>query len=120
MKNAILILIGIALNLSVNLDSIIILTILIILIDFILFYLFYFIYFILFYFIFGCIGSLLLCASFLYLQRMGTTLHCGAQPSHCGGFSCCLLWSTGSRHASFGSCGSQALEHRFSCCGAWA
>ena len=31
-----------------------------------------------------------------------------------------LLWSTGSRHAGFSSCGSQALERRLSSCGARA
>ena len=31
-----------------------------------------------------------------------------------------LLRSTGSRHGGFSSCGSQALEHRLSSCGAWA
>ena len=31
-----------------------------------------------------------------------------------------LLWSTGSRHAGFSSCGSWALERRLSSCGAWA
>ena len=31
-----------------------------------------------------------------------------------------LLWSTGSRHARFSSCGSQAPERRLSSCGAWA
>ena len=40
-------------------------------------------------FIFGCVGSLLLCAGFLWLRRAGATLRCGAQASHCGGFSCC-------------------------------
>ena len=46
--------------------------------------------FILFYlFIFGCVGSLLLRAGFLYLWRTGVTLRCGARASHCGGFFCC-------------------------------
>ena len=40
-------------------------------------------------FIFSCVGSSLLCSGFLYLRRAGATLHCGAQASHCGGFSCC-------------------------------
>ena len=31
-----------------------------------------------------------------------------------------LLWSMGSRRAGFSSCGSRALEHRLSSCGAWA
>ena len=34
------------------------------------------------------------------------TLCGGAWASHCGGFS--LLWSTGSRHAGFSSCGMRA------------
>ena len=35
----------------------------------------------------GCIGFSLLRAGFLYLRQVGATLHCGAQASHCGGFS---------------------------------
>ena len=31
-----------------------------------------------------------------------------------------LLWSTGSRHVGFSSCGTQALERRLSSCGSWA
>ena len=31
-----------------------------------------------------------------------------------------LLWSMGSRHAGFSSCGSQVLEHRLRSCGTWA
>ena len=41
----------------------------------------------------------------------------------CPGFSLWwlhLLWSTGSRRMGFSSCGSRALEHRFSSCGTWA
>ena len=41
----------------------------------------------------------------------------------CVGFSLqwlLLLWSTGSRHAGFSSCGSRALERRLSSCGARA
>ena len=37
---------------------------------------------------FGCTGSSLLCLDFL-LWRAGSILHCGAQASRCGGFSCC-------------------------------
>ena len=43
------------------------------------------------------------------------------EASHCGGFS--LLWSTGSRHAGFSSCGTWAsvvAAHRLSSCGARA
>ena len=90
-------------------------------------------------FIFGCIGSSLLRVGFLQLQRAGATLHCGAQASHCSGFSlqrtgsrhtgfsscnmqCQQLWHTGSVVVAQGlsSCGSQTLEHRFSSCGAQA
>ena len=82
-----------------------------------------FYYFILFYlFIFGCVGSSLLPASFLQLQRAGATLCCGAQASHCSGFSCCRAWAVdtwalvvAARRLS--SCGSWALEHRLSSCG---
>ena len=38
---------------------------------------------------FGCVGSSLLYTGFLQLRRAGATLCCGAQASHCGGFSCC-------------------------------
>ena len=56
----------------------------------------------------SCVGSPLLCAGFLQLQRAGATLHCGARASHCGGLS--LLWTTGSRCAGFSSCGTQAQQ----------
>ena len=51
--------------------------------DFINLFIFYF-----YLFIFGCVGSSLLRASFLYLRRAGATLRCSAWASHCGGFSC--------------------------------
>ena len=64
-------------------------------------------------FIFGCIGSSLLCTGFLSLWRVGATLpcgaqasHCGAQASHCDGLS--LLWSMDSRRAGLSSCSTQA------------
>ena len=47
----------------------------------------------------------------------------GYSSLHCVGFSLhwlFLLRSTGSRHAGFRSCGSRALEHRLSSCGARA
>ena len=59
-------------------------------------------------FLFGCIGSLLLCAGFLQLRRAGATLPCGAQASHCGGFSCCGAWALGMR-------ASVVVAHRLSC-----
>ena len=56
---------------------------------------------------------------------MGATLCCGAQASHCGGFSCCRAWALGTWVSvvvarGLSSCGSQALEFRLSSCGAWA
>ena len=47
------------------------------------------------YFIFGCIGSLLLCTGFLWLRRAGATLRCSVRASHCSGFSCCRAWALG-------------------------
>ena len=40
-------------------------------------------------FIFVCTGSLLLCTAWFSKFSSFTTLSCGAQASHCGGFSCC-------------------------------
>ena len=54
-----------------------------------------------------------------WLRCMGTTLHCGALASHCGGFSCCGAQVLGSwalvvvAHG-LSSCGPWALEHRLS------
>ena len=47
----------------------------------------------------------------------GATLHCGAQGSHCGGFSCCGAWATGVWASvvvacRLSSCGSQAVLPR--------
>ena len=55
----------------------------------------------------------------------GATLRCGAQASHCGGFSCCGARAVGAWASvvvahGLSSCGSQALEHRLSSCGARA
>ena len=89
-------------------------------------FLFYkFIYLFIYLFIFGCIGSSLLHVGFLQLQRMGATLSCGAQASHCGGFLCCGAQALGARASVFvacglSSCGSRALQHRLSSCGARA
>ena len=70
--------------------------------------------FILFYlFIFGCVGSSLLRAGFLWLWRAGATLRCGARTSHCGGFSVVVA-------RELSSCGSWAPECRLSSCGARA
>ena len=56
-------------------------------------------------FIFGYAGSLLPCGLSSCCGKQGLPSSCGAQASHCSGFSC---------H------GSQALEHRLNSCGAWA
>ena len=82
--------------------------------------------FILFFkFIFGCIGSSLLRAGFLYLRRAGATLRCGGRASHCGGFSCCRAQAPGAWASvvvahRLSSCGWQALERRLSSCSARA
>ena len=62
---------------------------------------------------------------FLWLQRAGATLRCGARASHCGGFSCCGAQALGMRASvvvtrGLSSCGSRALERRLSSCGARA
>ena len=46
-------------------------------------------------FTFGCVGPSLLLAGFLWLRRAGATLHCGAQASHCGGYTCRGAWALG-------------------------
>lgn len=74
------------------------------------------------FFLFGSTGSWLLHAGFLQLQQAGAALCC-AQASHRGDLSCCGAPSLG--HAGFSGrstqgqeCGSGALEHRLSSCGA--
>ena len=53
----------------------------------------------------------------------GGTLWCGAQASHCGGFSCCGARALGARVSTvaahgLSNCGTQALGHAgFSSCG---
>ena len=58
-----------------------------------------------------------------FLAALG--LHCTARASHCGGFSCCRARALGARASvvvacGLSSCGSRALEHRLSSCGARA
>ena len=65
------------------------------------------------YLFFGCVGSLLLHAGFLWLWQMGATLHGGARASHCGGFSCCGAralgaWASVVAARGLSSCGTQA------------
>ena len=55
----------------------------------------------------------------------GATVRCGAWASHCGGFSCCGaralgMWASVVVARGLSSCGSWALEHRLSSCGARA
>ena len=89
------------------------------------FFFFFFFLINLFIFNFGCIGSLLLCVGFLYLWQVGATLRCGVWASHCSGFSCWGARALGTRASvvvacGLSSCGSRALEHRLSSCGARA
>ena len=48
-------------------------------------------------FIFGCVGSSFLCVGFLYLRRVGATLHHSARASHGCGLSCCSLSCCGAQ-----------------------
>ena len=87
---------------------------------------FYFILFYLFYlFIFGRVRSSLLHTGFLQLRRAGSTLRCGVQASHCGGFSFCGaralgVWASVVVACGLSSCGSRALECRLGSCGSRA
>ena len=72
-------------------------------------------------FIFGCVGSSLLCTGFLQLRRAGVTIPCSVRASHCNGFSCCRARAPGMRASvvvacGLSSCGLQALERRLSSC----
>ena len=62
------------------------------------------------------------CCTWAFSRRAGATLHCGAWASHCSGFSCCGAWALCAWASvvvarGLRSCGSRALEHRFSSCG---
>ena len=88
--------------------------------ELLLFFFFNFIYL----FIFGCVGSLLLYMGFLQLWREGATLHCSAQVSHCGGFSCCRAQALGARASvvvahRLQSAGSVIVAHGLSCSAAY-
>ena len=56
-------------------------------------------------FIYLFLAALGLCCCSRAFSEWGATLRCGAQASHCGGFSCCGAWG---------------LECRLSSCGTWA
>ena len=86
---------------------------------------FFFFFINLFIFIFSCTGSSLLRTGFLQLRWAGATVCCGAQASHCSGFSCCGAPALGTRASAvaarrLSSCGPRALERRLSSCGAQA
>ena len=51
--------------------------------------------------------------TFSSYNKRGRLSGCGAQASHCGGFSCCRAQALG---MGFSSCRSQALGHRLSSC----
>ena len=73
-----------------------------------LIYSFFFINLLIYLFIFGCIGSSLLCAGFSLAAVSG-----GYSSLRCVGFSLqwlLLLQSVGSRHTGFSSCGTQAQQ----------
>ena len=70
------------------------------------------------YLFFGCIGSSFLCGLFSSCSQQGLLPSCGAQASHCSGFSCCWAWAPG--HGGFRSCASQGLEYSLNSCGACA
>ena len=50
---------------------------------------FFFNFYLFILFIYGCVGSSLLCAGFLQLWQAGATPHRGARASHYRGLSCC-------------------------------
>ena len=58
-------------------------------------------------FIFGCTGSRCFVRAFSRCGESGATIHCGAQSSHCGGFSC---GAQAVLHPHVSSWSSQALE----------
>ena len=79
-------------------------------------------------FIYLFLAALGLCCytrAFLYLWLAGATLQCGAWASQCSGFSCCGpqalgTWASVVVARGLSICGSWALEHRLSSCGAQA
>ena len=69
--------------------------------------------------LFGCTGSLFLCAGFLWLWQAGATLGCGAWASRFGGFSCCGVQALGTWASVVAACrlqstGSAVAVHRLS------
>ena len=64
---------------------------------------FFFFFFLinLFYFIYllflAALGLRCCTRDFSSCHERGSTLHCGARSSHCGGFSCCRAWALGAQ-----------------------
>ena len=80
---------------------------------------FLFVYLFVCLFVYGCVGSSLLCTGPLQLRRAGATLCRGARASHCGGLSLCGARAPGMRASvivarGLSSCGPEALERRLS------
>ena len=87
-----------------------------------LFFLMHWGFFVFFLFLFLAALGLRCCAWLSVAAVSGATLHCCAQASHCGGFSCCRAQALGARASvvvahRLSICGSQALERRLSSCG---
>ena len=66
--------------------------------------------------VFDCAGSSMLRRLFSSCSNQRLLSSCGAQVSHCGGFSCCQARALGCMGCI--SCGSWALEHRLNSWGA--
>ena len=72
-----------------------------------------------------CAVPLLISVGFLWLWRVGATLPCVTQASHCGGLSRCSTPALGTKASvaaahGLGNCGLWAPEHRLSSCGSQA
>ena len=74
-----------------------------------LYFLFLYINLFIYLFSFGYVGSSLL------LWWAGATLRCGAQASHCGGFSCCRARALGAQAQQLWYVGSVVAAHSLSC-----
>ena len=64
------------------------------------------IFYFIFYSIFGCSESSLLCGLISSWGELGLLSSCGAQASHCNGFSRCRAWAL--KHIGFSGRGTQA------------
>ena len=67
------------------------------------------------FFFFGFVGSSFLCAGFLWLRWVGTTLHCSARASSCSGFSWCRAWALGAQASVDAATQAQELWHMGLC-----